>query len=174
MNFLTSSVSVCHSMLLFFIGSAICGKQIQIIQSSAPDTIKFNKWVQDIIRELGQFLTIAGLRMKTHRSPLFSTKILALVTIAYDLRTAMAEKDICGGLEVVMVPPDTPFEEKKMIDAHADPRKGNTDQSQVVFIAGTSGMGLQRKVSETVNGKFQSRMEIELKPKVILARALTD
>ena len=160
-------------MLLFFIASAICGKQIQIIQSSSPDTVKFNKWVQDIIKELGQFLTIAGLRMKTERAPLFSTKILALVTMAYDLRTAMAEKDICGGLEVVIVLPDTPFQEKWMMDAHADPRRVNTDQLQVDFIVGTSGIGLQRRVSETVNGQFQSRMEMELKPRVILARALT-
>jgi hypothetical protein len=130
--------------------------------------------VQDILKDLGHCLTIAGLRIKTPRLPLFNTKTLALVKVAYDLRTAMAEKDICGGLEVVIVPPDTPFQEKWMIDAHADRKKiGSTpNQSHVDFVAGTSGIGLQRKVSETVNGLFQSRMEIELKPKVILARAL--
>jgi len=111
--------------------------------------------------------------MKTQLVPLFATKTLALVQVAYDLRTAMAERDICGGLEVVVVQPDTPFQEKWMTDAHADPRKVvNTDQSRVDFVAGTSGIGLQRKVSETVGGQFQSRTEIELKPKVILARAL--
>ena len=112
--------------------------------------------------------------MKTQSAPLFSTKTLALVKVAYDLRTAMAEKDICGGLEVVIVPPDTPFQEKWMIDAHADPRKvvDTADQSRVDFIAGTSGIGLQRKVLEKVDGQFQSRMKMELKPKVILARAL--
>ena len=40
-------------------------------------------------------------------------------------------------------------------------------------MAGTTGIGLQRKVLEIVGGEFQSRMEMELKPKVALARALT-
>ena len=152
---------------------AVCGKQIKIIQSSAPlDNVKFNEWVKDIIKELGVFLTLAGLRMKTQSSALFSTKTLALVRVAHDLRTAMAEKDICGGLEIVIVPPDTPFQEKWMMDAHADPRKVDTNHSQVDYVAGTTGIGLQRKVSELVDGQFQSRVEIELKPKVTLAEAL--
>lgn len=159
--------------ILFYIGlTAICGKQIKIIQSSTPyDNVKFNEWVKDIIEELGLFLTMGGLRMKTQSGTLFSTKTLALVKVAYDLRTAMAEKDICGGLETVIVPPDTPFQEKWMLDAHAHPRKGDVGQS-VDFVAGTSGIGLQRKVSESVDGQVQSRMEVELKPKVILVRAL--
>jgi hypothetical protein len=128
--------------------------------------------VKAIIKELGLFLMLAGLRIKTQSTTLFSTKTLALVRGAYDLRTAIAEKDICGGLEIVVIPPDTPFQEKWMIDAYADPRKVDTDHSQVDYIAGTTGIGLQRKVSETVDGQFQSRNEIELKPKVTLLQAL--
>jgi hypothetical protein len=127
--------------------------------------------VKDIIKELGLFLMVAGLRMKTLSATLFTTKTLALVKLAYDLRTAMAEKDICGGLEIVRVPPDTAFQERWMLDAHAD-RKVVTDQSRVDYVAGTTGLGLQRKVTEIVDGTFQSRMETELKPKVTLARAL--
>ena len=119
---------------------------------------------------------MAGLRIKSQCATLFFTKILALIKLAYDLRTAMAEKDIYGGLEIVIVPPDTPFQEKWMTDAHwhAVPRKVvDTDQSQVdEFVAGTTGIGLQHKVTERVDGQFQSRMEIELKPKVMLVRAL--
>jgi len=159
-----------------FIGStAICGKQIQIVQPSTPytDNLKFKEWVKEIMKELGWFLTIGGLRVKPLRGPVFSTKILALVNAAYELRTAMAEKDICGGLDVVIVSPDTPFQEDHMKDAHANPRKGDADQSHVDFVAGTSGIGLHRKTSETVNGQFQSKIEVVLKPKVILTRALS-
>ena len=39
----------------------------------------------------------------------------------------MAEKDICGGLETVIVPPDIPFQEKLMTDGHADPKKVDMD-----------------------------------------------
>jgi len=156
--------------------TAICGKQIQIIQPSTPttDTIKFNEWVKDIVGELGLILMVGGIRIKTQRAPRFSMKILALVRLAHDLRSAMAEKDICGGLEVVVVAPDTPFQEKWMMDANANPRKGDTstDHSDVDYVLGTSGLGLQRTVSETVNGQFQSRIETDLKPRVILARAL--
>jgi len=63
-----------------------------------------------------------------------------------------------------------------MMDAHVDPRKvvdGTEDRSRVAdFVVGTTGIGLQRKVSETVDGEYQSRMEMELKPKVTLARTL--
>ena len=128
--------------------------------------------MKDIIKELGLFLSMAGLRVKTQCATLFSTKTLALVKIAYGLRTAMAEKDVCGGLEIVIVPPDTPFQEKWMTDAYADPKKVDMDQSRVDFVAGTIGIGLQRKVSETVDGEIQSRMEVELKPKVVLVQAL--
>jgi hypothetical protein len=152
---------------------AICGKQTKIVQSSSHnDGVKFNEWVKDIIDELGLFLRMAGLRMETRCATLFSTKTLSLVKAAYYLRTAMAEKDICGGLEIVIVPPDTPFQENWMTDAH--PSKVDTDHSRAYFVAGTTGIGLQRKGMERVDGQFQSslRMEIELKPKVTLARAL--
>ena len=152
---------------------AICGKQGKILQSSTHyDGVKFNEWTKDIIDELGLFLTMAGLRMKPQCSTLFFTKTLTLVEVAYDLRTAMAEKDLCGGLEVVFVPPDTPYQEKWMMDVHADPRNVDTDQPQLDYVAGTTGLGLQRKVTERVDGQYQSRMEIELKAKVTLARAL--
>ena len=149
--------------------SAICGKQIKIIQSSTHnDGVEFNEWVKDIINHLELFLTMAGVRMRTCCA---NTKILTLVKSAYNLRTAMAEKDICGGLEIVIVSADTPFQKKRMKDSV--PREVvDTDQSQVDFVAGTTGIGLQRKVTERVDGQFQSRMEIELKPRVILVRAL--
>lgn len=108
--------------------------------------------------------------MKSQYASLFSTKTLALVTLAYDIRTAMAEKDICGGLEVVIVAPETPFQDKWMTDGHAD--VGEMDQSYVEFVAGTIGLGLQRGVLEYVDGIFHSRINVELKPKVILAHAL--
>jgi hypothetical protein len=149
--------------------AATCGKRVQIIQSSG---VKLNEWVKHIIKELGDCLMIAGLRTKSQHTSLFFTKTLALVALAYDLRTAMAEKDICGGLEVVIVAPDTPFQEKWMMDGHADVREGDTDQSCVDSVAGTIGLGLQRNVSDNLDGQFQSRMNMELKPKVILARAL--
>ena len=154
-----------------FIGLiAISGKQIKITQSiSHHDSVKFSEWVKDIIDELGFLLTMAGLRIKTQCATLFFTKTLTPVEVAYDLRTAMAEKDICGGLEILIVSPDTPFQEKWMM---ADPTKVDTDQSEVDFVAGTTGIGLQRKVLERVDGQFESRMEIELKPKVTLVRAL--
>ena len=110
--------------------------------------------------------------MKSQCATLFPTKTMSLIKSAYDLRTAMAEKDICGGLEVVIVSPNTPFQERWMMDAHADLTKIDTDRPRIDFVAGTTGIGLQRRVSERVGGQFQSRVELELKPKVTLARAL--
>ena len=156
-----------------FLGlTAVCGKQIKVVESGTHDgSVKFNEWVKDIRDELRLLLRVAGLRMKCATRFL---RIQVLVEEAYDLRTAMAEKDICGGLEIVIIPPDTPFQEKWMTDAqaHADPTKVDTDESRVDFVAGTTGIGLQRRVTERVNGQFESRMEMELRPKVTLVRAL--
>ena len=110
--------------------------------------------------------------MKGRRASFISKKTLTLVTMAYNLRTALAEKDICGGLEVVIVAPDTPFQEKWMVDGHADVREGD---AYIDFVAGTIGIGLQRKDRSeyvTVDGVFGPKRNMELKPKVILARAL--
>ena len=116
---------------------------------------------------------MAGLRTKAQCATLFFTKTLALVKVAYDLRTAMAGKDNCVCLEIVIVPPDTLFQEKWMIDAHGEPKKVDTNELRLEYVAGTTGIGLQqRKVLEIVNGRFQSKMETELKPKVALVDAL--
>ena len=157
--------------MLLDIGSpAICGKQIRIVQTNT-DKAKFHNWVEDIIEALESFLKLAGMRLKSRHAHLFVITTLALVKEAYNLRTAMAEKDTCGGLEVIIVAPDTPFQEKWMMNAY--PRKDDIDQSNCVdFVAGTIGIGLQRKVLEKVNGQFQSRMKTELKPKVVLERTL--
>jgi hypothetical protein len=94
---------------------------------------------------------------------LFFKKTLALVKAVYDLRTTMAEKDICGGL--IFVPPDMPFQEKWMmpVDAHADPttNKVDMDKSQVDFVASTTWIGSQRKVVP-VDKRFRSKMKIVL------------
>ena len=50
------------------------------------------------------------------------------------------------------MPPDTPFQEKWMLDVYG---KVDTDQSRVYYVAGTTGIILQR-----VDRQFQSRMEI--------------
>jgi len=94
----------------------ICGKQVQIVQSSTTytDNIIFNEWTKDIIKKLERYLMIAGLRIKTECAPVFSTKTLALVKAAYDLRTAMAKKDICGYLETVIVAAYTAFQKEWM------------------------------------------------------------
>ncbi|KAF8808975.1 hypothetical protein BYT27DRAFT_6529929 [Phlegmacium glaucopus] len=154
-------------------GAAIRGKLIEVVESGTPytDNINFHAWVLDITQELEWFLMIAGLRIKAWRTHLLFTKTLALVKVAYDLRTAMAEQDFQGGLEVVIVSPDTPFHAKWMTDADADSRKGDTDwHSRLEFVAGTTGIGLHRKLSERVDGHLQNRIDVELKPKVILTR----
>ena len=105
--------------------------------------------------------------MNSHCDSLISKNTLALVIMAYDLRTSLAEKDVCGGLEVVIVAPDTPFQEKWMVDRHADVREGDVN-----FVAGTVGIGLQRVSDYSADGLLQSGMNMELEPEVILARAL--
>ncbi|KDR73741.1 hypothetical protein GALMADRAFT_212553 [Galerina marginata CBS 339.88] len=146
-----------------------CGK-VKILQtdSNAIVTMKFPDWVVDLTKDLALILSIGGLRIRTNRSSLFTSKLLTLVKIAYDVRTALAEKDICGDLELSVVGPDMPFQTKWMEEAHAMSRNKVLATMQMEPIAGTSGMGLQRS---TQPGETPV---VVMKPKVVLARVLEE
>ncbi|KAF8958002.1 hypothetical protein BDZ97DRAFT_2078815 [Flammula alnicola] len=155
----------------------MCGRPIQIVQphSSTSMAAKFPDWVSDIIKDLGQLLRLGGLKVRNQRASMFSAKILSLVKLAYDLRAALAEKDLCGGLELAVVGPDTPFQAKWMDEAHTTTRTNTAALSQMEHIAGTSGLGLQRTVGEqSRGGSSDSKIDMILKPKVVLIRVLQE
>ncbi|KAF8163671.1 hypothetical protein B0H34DRAFT_857099 [Crassisporium funariophilum] len=166
------------SSITTHVGTGVfCGRHTQVIQTHstpAATNVKFSEWSKDIVKDLSLVLMVGGLRMRPNRADLFNSKILALVKAAYDLRTGMAERDICGGLELCVIAPDTPFSTMRMQDSHADPRKPAATGYQMDCIVGTSALGLHKKVTEkAVDGSFQTKFDVVLKPKVVLARVLT-
>ncbi|KAF8971852.1 hypothetical protein BDZ97DRAFT_2054554 [Flammula alnicola] len=154
-------------------GDTIGAKTVNLQGAKAGFAHLHSEWVSDIFKDLGQLLRLGGLKVRSQRASMFSAKILSLVKLAYDLRAALAEKDMCGGLELAVVGPDTPFQAKWMDEGHTTTRTNTTALSQMEHIAGTSGLGLQRTVGEeSRGGSSDSRIDMILKPKVVLIRVL--
>jgi hypothetical protein len=160
---------------LALVGRHICGKQIKIIptESAAPD---FNSWVKDVVQDLTSILAVGGVKMPVLKTSLLPAKIEPLLKLAYNLRLALAERDICGGLEIAAPSPDVPFNPKFMEDAEEfalqKSRKRKVESPGVSwldggYIAGTNGIGLRR----TLNGQ-PGVFEMVVKPKVSLIRVL--
>jgi hypothetical protein len=154
-----------------------CGSPIQVVQVHAADTMaqKFPQWVDEIIDDLATILLVGGLKMKSHRASMFSSKFLGLVKLAYDLRAALAEKDLAGGLDLYMVAPDTPFRATWMDEAHE--AQTHISDLDVEPIAGTSGLGLSQDLSHSPQfwgSSIDTKPSMVLKPKVVLLRVLQE
>ncbi|KAF8912201.1 hypothetical protein CPB84DRAFT_1761605 [Gymnopilus junonius] len=111
--------------------------------------------------------------MRPNRTSLFTSKLLSLVKMAYDVRTALAEKDICGDLDLSVIGPDMPFQPKWMEEAHAMTRHQLGTTMRMEPIAGTCGMGLKR-VEVKKDAASQQDQIVVLKPRVVLARVLDE
>lgn len=128
------------------------------------------------MEDLTSILTVGGVRMPLLKTTLLPAKVEPLLKLAYDLRLALAERDICGGLEIAAPSPDAPFHPLFMEDAEEcvlqKSRKKKVDSPGLSwvdgdYIAGTSGIGLKR----TLNGQ-PGVYEMVVKPKVSLIRVL--
>ncbi|KIM48586.1 hypothetical protein M413DRAFT_437794 [Hebeloma cylindrosporum] len=98
----------------------------------------------------------------------FSNAIRDLFELAYDIRAALAEKDICS-VELVVVGPGTPFHPKWMDKSHTSIRKDTVEMlPRMEPIVGTTGVGLKH-ITKAAKNDEQSYL---LKPKVAVARVL--
>ncbi|KAF9473007.1 hypothetical protein BDN70DRAFT_925394 [Pholiota conissans] len=153
-----------------------CGNPIQVVKVHAATNMssKFSEWVYDIIDDLETILLVGGVHLVHSDQPnMLSSKILGLVKLSYNLRTALAERDLSGGLDLYMVAPDTPFQSKWMDEGHE--AQTQVSDQDVEPIAGTSGLGLSRDTSNGQyyqDGRVDSRFKMILKPKVVLLRVL--
>lgn len=128
------------------------------------------------MQDLTSTLAVGGVRMPVSKTSLLPAKIEPLLKLAYNLRLALAERDICGCLEIAAPSPDVPFHPQFMEDAEEfalqKSRKKKVDSPgpswlDGEYIAGTSGVGLKR----TLNGQ-PGIYEMVVKPKVSLIRVL--
>lgn len=93
-----------------------------------------------------------------------------LVTLsdkAYDLRTSLAERDLCGNIQLAHISPDTLFQAKLMEDVQGGGaganRRGAVALTDAERVAGTCRLGLQ--IPGTASA---SPATLALKPKIIL------
>ncbi|PPQ65651.1 hypothetical protein CVT24_011805 [Panaeolus cyanescens] len=157
--------------------SPTCGKYLSVVQSHRTDAspVNFPEWVKDIIADLNLVLSVGGQRIPSHYQVVLSTKFTALVKSAYELRTALAEHDICGYLEIVTVSPPLPFQHKWMIEAHSDTRNvvSNPPAGHADVVLGTCGIGLQQCLPPAAASTSTEPSVVSvLKPQVVTSRVI--
>jgi len=127
------------------------------------------------MKDLSQILALGAVRINLTRNSLFTSKFITLVKMAYDVRTALAEKDLCGGLELAVVGDGTPFQPRWMEEAHRMSRTITPTTMKMEPVAGTCGLGLRRYTIDIGGSSIStSNPDMILKPKIILSRALED
>jgi hypothetical protein len=145
---------------------AQCGKQLRVIETVDVASSEFLTWAAKAFDDLSDILMIGGLSISSQDQTL--SMIRDLFKLAYDIRAALAEKDICR-VELVVVGPGTPFHPKWMDESHTPMRKGTVEMlSKMEPIIGTTGVGLKRMAKAAKNDE-QSYL---VKPKVVMARVL--
>ncbi|KAF9561160.1 hypothetical protein CPC08DRAFT_750105 [Agrocybe pediades] len=154
-------------------GAGVDHGKAKILQTDV--STDYAEWASDIIEDLARLLLAGGVRM-IDTKPL-KPKFLTLVKLAYEVRTALAEKDLCGGLELLIVGSGMPFQHKWMTEEH--PPDSNKSGSSVKMepVAGTCGIGLQRvgkaPAISTVADADQIA-NVVLKPNVILEKVIDE
>ena len=160
-----------HRTLPRVVPQPICGRQSSIITPSHSQP-PFKDWSYEILNNLSMTLCTGNYvlsRLKSHPATL--VKLEKLLKVVYDLRLALAEKDRTGGLEILVVQPDTEYIPRMMEDAHllelgATTKRKNGPDGLVSI--GTSAIGLQREEIDPRDGGSLG-IEIVLRPKVVLS-----
>ena len=123
-------------------------------------------WAADAFDDLSDILMIGGLSVSSQDQIL--SMIQDLFKLAYDIRVALAERDICR-VELVVVGPGTPFHPKWMDESHTMMGKGTMEMlSKMEPIIGTTSVGLKRMAKATKDDE----KPYLVKPKVVTARVL--
>jgi len=93
---------------------------------------------------------------------------MGLFRLAYDIRVALAEKDLYP-VELVVEGPGTPFQSRWMDEAHAPMRSGTVESlAKMERIVGTTNVGL-KCTTKSANSDEYTYL---LKPKVVKASVL--
>ncbi|KAF9552616.1 hypothetical protein CPC08DRAFT_728488 [Agrocybe pediades] len=144
--------------------------KIKILQTDVTNSTNYSAWVSDILQDLSEIFSLGGVWIDwdPHKA-----KFITLVRLAYEVRTALAEKDLCGNLELFIVGSGMPFQRKWMSEEHpSDSDKSAIPSMKMDPVAGTCGIGL-RRVGKTAADANQTA-DVVLKPKVVLEKVLDE
>lgn len=133
-------------------------------------------WSEEVLRDLLQILPSPAPGLTSYsRSQIILPKLIQLCRISYSIRLALAEEDICGNLQMLVYPPDTPFGQGEMnvpqVVGGARAALNRSVTNHAGDIAGTIGIGLREvKVEKSREGISLLKYRTLLPPSVILAR----
>ncbi|KAF8912206.1 hypothetical protein CPB84DRAFT_1761619 [Gymnopilus junonius] len=134
------------------------GKHEQVIQGTT--WVNFMKWVGDILVDLSQVLLVGGLDLRSG----------CLECEAYTLRTAFAERDVCGNLELHVPTPGTNLATALMEDEDVYLTENEIANMKQCSIAGTTAIGLRvaRNQGKQRRNARDQKYDVILNPKVVL------
>ena len=89
----------------------------QLIQmmsnGKAPPNLQ--PWAEEVLNDLLQILPSPAPGLTSYsRNQVILPKLIQVCQISYNIRLALAEDDICGNLQLLIYPPDTPFGRDEM------------------------------------------------------------
>lgn len=136
----------------------------------APAT-DFQNWALEILKDLEGILLDADVAFPAPSRNNIRQKLVTLSEKAYDLRTSLAERDLCGNIQLSLVSPDTLFQAKWMEDVQASTgsRIGAVALANTERVAGTCRLGLQ--LPGATPGAAAA---LALKPKIVLLSKLRE
>ena len=150
----------------------------QLIQmmsnGKAPPNLQ--PWAEEVLNDLLQILPSPAPGLTSYSpNQVILPKLIQLCQISYNIRLALAEDDICGNLQLLIYPPDTPFGRDEMrVPQVADGPSGALNKSAVDHtgdISGTIGIGLREvKIEKSREGISLLKHRTLLAPSVMLAR----
>ncbi|CAA7271040.1 unnamed protein product [Cyclocybe aegerita] len=120
-----------------------CPQNIIQMKSHRPD---FDEWVSDLLQELELILAVGDVRLQSEDSA--PGTLRRLIKSAYDLRRALAERDLHGNIKLTMPVPNTVFKPERMDEAPLQRVPGwvrllrSTNPGEANRVAGTSSLGI--------------------------------
>ncbi|KAF4614788.1 hypothetical protein D9613_002541 [Agrocybe pediades] len=150
--------------------------KIKILQTDVSTDSDYSRWASDIHQDLSEILSVGSVWLDSGR---FKSKLFTLVKRAYEVRTALAEKDLCGGLETLIVGHGMPFQHKWMNEEHSTERSASAPSMKMDLVAGTCGIGLRRLAGGKTSvistpANANEIANVVLKPKVVLEKVLDE
>lgn len=140
--------------------------------STVSPATDFQNWALEILKDLDAILLDADVVFPAAARNDVLQNLVTLSEKAYDLRTSLAERDLCGNIQLAHVSPDTLFQAKWMEDGQPSAganRRGAVALADVERVAGTCRLGLQ--IPGTTPG---AEATLALKPKVALLSKLKE
>jgi len=140
---------------------------VLVIHTPMAKRSRFSDWEEDIIIDIHDILTLGKLSLASLSN--LSDRFISTIKAAHNLRTALAERDACGGLELLTA--GTLYQPKTMQVHSGNSIVAFSPDNEPSVVARNVGLGLHT-VQRSSAGNVRAVPGVVLKPEVILKHSL--